>query len=80
VGVACGLLRDPETALLLNASTLRDTERRIKELQARSVARRHCCSVAFSLLTAARTCSGACARAPEAGGGRHGGQHARCAP
>ncbi len=37
VGVASGLLRSPETALLLNARTLRDTARRIEELQVRAL-------------------------------------------
>jgi magnesium-transporting ATPase (P-type) len=55
VGVASGLLRSPETALLLNARTLRDTARRIEELQVRALVVKTCavalhcvCSLAAS--------------------------------
>ena len=41
VGVACGLLRDPDTALLLNAATLAATRSRMAELQALALARAH---------------------------------------
>jgi hypothetical protein len=46
VGVASGLLRSPETVLLLNAGTLSDTAQRIQELQVRK--RRVTVRIAFA--------------------------------